>query len=199
MSIRPILRPGSSTLQWNVTSAPVGSVLARSICPTLAQWQPRSHICPHELWIVLDLDEDEWNNFSKFTLRLSWPAYHPTDISIKIYDPASLAVFSKQPRSTQPQKTRRKYARIQLVHTGVVAETTGSVFKDDSRYVVSIFAVLEPLYFGVLPKSVISVVITIMMVVLLGLPVAGVINNSLQNVVQLAKQELDPQSKAKTA
>jgi hypothetical protein len=40
--------------------------------------------CPHDLWIVLDLDDDgrhghngdmaAWKNYDRFTLRVSWPA-----------------------------------------------------------------------------------------------------------------------------
>jgi hypothetical protein len=37
--------------------------------------------CPHDLWLVLDLDGDgrhgdlgAWNNYDRFTLRVSWPA-----------------------------------------------------------------------------------------------------------------------------
>ena len=40
--------------------------------------------CPHDLWVLLDLDGDEWyghngvlalwKNYDRFTLRVSWPA-----------------------------------------------------------------------------------------------------------------------------
>jgi len=77
---RPILTARSSSLQWNITSAPLGSALSRTICGRLNQWRPEnSQPCPHELWLQLDLEDEEWKGFDKFTLRLSWPAF----VSIK--------------------------------------------------------------------------------------------------------------------
>lgn len=33
------------------------------------------HSCPHQLWTILDLDSHKWAHFSRFTLRVSWPAF----------------------------------------------------------------------------------------------------------------------------
>lgn len=74
---RPILSVQSSTLQWNLTAATSG-FLSQEICPNLEKWRPDSEsskLCPHELWVVLNLDENQWKNFDKFTLRLSWPTF----------------------------------------------------------------------------------------------------------------------------
>jgi len=73
---RPKLSARSSTLQLNILSAPLGSALPQAICGSLHQWQPGDpQPCPHELWLSLDLDDEEWKDFNKFTLRLSWPAF----------------------------------------------------------------------------------------------------------------------------
>ena len=35
-------------------------------------WDPKMY--PHEMWAILDLDQEGWKDYSKFTLRLSWAA-----------------------------------------------------------------------------------------------------------------------------
>ena len=74
---RHILEPENSTLQWNMISAPLEYTLSQSICVDLHEWHPVRNVdvCPHEFWLVLDLDQDGWKGYDKFTLRLSWPAY----------------------------------------------------------------------------------------------------------------------------
>ena len=74
---RHILQPENSTLQWNMISAPLEYTLPQSICLNLHEWHPvqKVDVCPHEFWLVLDLDQDGWKIYDKFTLRLSWPAY----------------------------------------------------------------------------------------------------------------------------
>lgn len=74
---RHILEPANSTLQWNMISAPLEYTLSKSICVDLHEWDPvqNVNVCPHEFWLVLDLDQDGWKDYDKFTLRLSWPAY----------------------------------------------------------------------------------------------------------------------------
>ena len=205
---RPKLTASSSTLQLNIISAPLGSVLPQAICRSLDQWQPeKPEPCPHELWLSLNLDDEEWKIFDKFTLRLSWPAFvsiqlpflfditqgsdadtqHPTQITMDIYDPTSLATFATKDSSSNMKKTRRKYARIQMVHSGVL--TPGIVLDDNSRYNVPFILTLEPLYLGILPKSVVPVVFAIVVATLLGLPIAAKINGGLQNIMLEAKRD----------
>ncbi|KIM35632.1 hypothetical protein M413DRAFT_347306 [Hebeloma cylindrosporum] len=187
----PELNATSSSLQLNVTSARLGSMLPRAICGTLDQWQlGNPQTCPHEVWLSLSVDDEGWKHFDKFTLRLSWPAFHPTQITMDIYDPTSLGAFTTKGTSsntTTMTKTRRRYARIQMVHTGVL--TPGIVLDDNSRYNVPFILTLEPLYFGVLPESVLPVVCAILCVILLGLPIAAKINGGLQTVVLEAKRD----------
>lgn len=211
---RPKLTARSSTLQLNILSAPLGSALPQAICGSLHQWQPGNpRPCPHELWLSLNLDDEEWKDFDKYTLRLSWPAFvsiqlsfylnitqgsdtdiqHPTQITMDIYDPSSLGTFATKDTSSNTEKARRKYARIQMVHSGVL--TPGIVLDDNSRYNVPFILTLEPLYFGVLPKSVVPVVFAIVVAILLGLPIAAKINGSLQNIMLEAKRDSIDHSK----
>lgn len=65
-----------------MTSAPLGTILPEELCPSLRSWgveRPHADLCRHELYVALDLDAPEWDEFEKFTLRLSWPAFvrHP--------------------------------------------------------------------------------------------------------------------------
>ena len=110
-----------------------------------------------------------------------------------IYDPSSLGTFATKDTSSNTEKTRRKYARIQMVHSGVL--TPGIVLDDNSRYNVPFILTLEPLYFGVLPKSVVPVVFAIVVAILLGLPIAAKINGSLQNIMLEAKRDSIDHSK----
>lgn len=72
-----ILSPEISTLQWKMISAPLEYAFSPSICSSLHEWHPvqNTNVCSHEFWLVLDLDQDGWKIYDKFTLRLSWPAY----------------------------------------------------------------------------------------------------------------------------
>ncbi|KAF8167266.1 hypothetical protein B0H34DRAFT_8845 [Crassisporium funariophilum] len=187
----PTLSPESSTLMMNVSSAPLGTVLPQSICANLDRWHPVENVetCPHELWVVLELDQDTWRAYDKFTLRISWAAFNPTDISMEIFDHASLSAYSKGDAAASTQKTRRKYARIQLVHTGVLTPGVTTPMDQELRYNMPIFLILEPLQFGVLPTSVVPVIIAILIVVVLGWPVSKKISTYLQTIVRDARIE----------
>jgi len=74
-----------------------------------------------------------------------------------------------------------------MVHSGVL--TPGIVLDDNSRYDVPFILTLEPLYLGVLPKSVVPVVFAILLAILLGLPIAAKINKGLQNIVLEARRD----------
>jgi len=110
-----------------------------------------------------------------------------------IYDPISLGNFSVNSPSSNAEKTRWKYARIQMVHSGVL--TPGIVLDDNSRYEVPFVLILEPLYLGVLPKSVVPVVFAIIVAIPLGLLIATKINGSLQNIMKDAKWDSVDQCK----
>jgi len=99
-------------------------------------------VCPHELWFVLDL-RGSWETYHKFTLRISYPAFFPADFRIDLYDP--------------PQSSHRlKYARIRAVDTGVLTPSPTS-----AQHVVEpvpFNLILEPLYLGVLPASLVPTI-----------------------------------------
>jgi len=91
-----------------------------------------------------------------------------------------------------PRKTRRKYARIQMVHTGVLTPAINGftrAFNETSRYEVPFVITLEPLYFGVLPSSLVPVVLTVLAILVAGLPIARRIHRYLEGIAQQAKEE----------
>lgn len=83
-----------------------------------------------------------------------------------------------------------------MVHTGVLTppifnnnSTTRSFDNETSRYNVPFVIILEPLHFGVLPSSVVSVVLAILAIVVVGLPIARNIHRYLEGIAQQAKAE----------
>ena len=81
-----------------------------------------------------------------------------------------------------------------MVHTGVLTptinnSTTRSFNNETSRYNVPFVIILEPLHFGVLPSSVVSVVLTILVILVVGLPIAKNIHRYLEGIAQQAKAE----------
>ena len=97
-------------------------------------------------------------------------------------------------RVTQSQhKTRRKYARIQMVHTGVLTPAIHNFtrsFNETSRYNVPFVITLEPLHFGVLPSSVVPVVLSILAILVVGIPISRKVHRYLEGIAQQAKEEL---------
>jgi hypothetical protein len=89
---------------------------------------------------------------------------------MKIFEPDDLLPSSNS-RQFKRTTTRRKYARIQFTHSGVLSPTSEPL-SDFSRYQVLVVVTLEPLHLGLLPKSVIPVLITILLVILSGTPFA---------------------------
>jgi hypothetical protein len=79
-----------------------------------------------------------------------------------------------------------------MVHTGVLTptiNTTTSSFNETSRYNVPFIIILEPLHFGILPSSVVSVVLTILAILVVGLPIGKKIHSYLEGIAQQAKAE----------
>lgn len=83
-----------------------------------------------------------------------------------------------------------------MVHAGVLTpsihnNTTTSSFNNNetSRYNVPFVIILEPLHFGILPSSVVSVVLTILVILVVGLPIARYIHTYLEGIAQQAKAE----------
>lgn len=110
------------------------------------------------VWLTLGLDNPQWSSYDKFTLRASWPASHPCDVYLKISDP--LHVPSQLLRNRPLHSTRTKYAQVYAVNTGV---PTPSSTGEDMTWLrlepIPLTLVLEPLLFGVLPQSIVPVLL----------------------------------------
>ncbi|KAJ7201273.1 hypothetical protein GGX14DRAFT_656119 [Mycena pura] len=154
----PVLRPRTTT-HWVFLPAPLGTALA-DVCPHAPDTSDDP--CAHERWFVLDLPDAQ---DAKYTLRLSYPTSSPADFTIDIHDPLAAAAFSPLPPQSLPAipaPTRRKYARIRAISTGV--RTPPSSFPYPFLPVpnatqraepeqVPIVLALEPLLLGLLPAS----------------------------------------------
>ncbi len=102
---------------------------------------------------------------------------------MKIFEPGDLPPTREGQPKRSNMRTRRKYARIQVIHSGVVTPTSEHM-KDSLRYQAPVVVTLEPLHLGALPGSVIPVLIAILLVILLGIPLATKIDYYLRLVAQ---------------
>lgn len=123
---------------------------------------------------------------------------------MSIHDPVSVgSLYSPQRRrenSPSKEMTRRKYARIHIVYTGVLTPSSDSAvmasrIKATTPLLVPFVLILEPLYFGVLPASMTQNVILIVFVAVLSLLVAPRMGTYLQQFVELAKKEIESKQK----
>lgn len=80
---RPVLSSAAPEMAWEGLPAPLHTK-CEGRCMI---WDADSS--EHEKWAVLDLDSSGWASFSKFTLRISWPAFVSTwfhDALRQVYD-----------------------------------------------------------------------------------------------------------------
>ncbi|KAJ7103088.1 hypothetical protein B0H15DRAFT_810873 [Mycena belliarum] len=135
-----------TTTDWTLAPAPLGTPHA-AVCSSTP--------CAHELWLVLEPTAD-----AKHTLRLSYAASSPTDFLIDVLDPgAAAALLSLPPSAAAHEKsveTHTKYARIRAVDTGV---RTPPFNITEEAAPVAFVLVLEPLYGGVLPATVVPLLL----------------------------------------
>ncbi|KIP04166.1 hypothetical protein PHLGIDRAFT_206044 [Phlebiopsis gigantea 11061_1 CR5-6] len=144
----PILSPASPEITSTLTPVPLNTW--QDVC------SEEDLTCPHDLWTVLDLDHSAWERFSKFTLRVSLPANHPADCVIDVFRPSELPFPTTPPKDVSAEGdlgTRLQYARIRLKDIGIRTPP----FTYSRSDAVPFTVVLEPLYFGVLPASVVPV------------------------------------------
>ncbi|KAF5368845.1 hypothetical protein D9758_002952 [Tetrapyrgos nigripes] len=157
---RPVFSPQENEGRFDIVPAPLGTLM-KHVCAGPEDLLSRTPQCPHEIWLKLDLDQDRWISFSKFTLRISWPASSPADFSINIYNPEQVATrfqVSSTPNPSAPDRnTRTKYARIRLVDTGVRTPMQHSFPPPPTIARVPFMVIVEPLYLGVIPASVLPV------------------------------------------
>ncbi|KAF8079138.1 hypothetical protein FPV67DRAFT_98729 [Lyophyllum atratum] len=195
----PRLNNTHNEREWTILPAPLGTPL-RQVCGHGSHaLKAYGHSCPHELWMVLDLTRD-WTTYSSFTLRLSWPASHPADFSIQIHDfetlSAHFGVALQPTQDTTAHKPPQRYARIRAVDRGVLAPTPKSHATDTKPAVsfplsVPFIVVLEPLYFGVLPASVLPVLAYILLACIASYFAVPKITRHLNGIAAQAKKELE--------
>ncbi|KAI0696023.1 hypothetical protein C8T65DRAFT_583767 [Cerioporus squamosus] len=161
----PELLPHDSEKLVSVQPAPVDTPIATMCEPVSAASLGK---CPHEQWVSIGLDDPAWMPYSKFTLRVSWPASHPADFFIDTYTPEGLAELVYGDRASDyitaaDQDTRRRMlARIRLVSGGVLMPA--ALQKNATLQSVPFIVTVEPLLLGVLPGSVIPTVACILLV-----------------------------------
>jgi len=113
---------------------------------------------------------------------------------MEVFEPSFLVSFESA-RPPGEHMSRRKYARIQLAHTGVLTPSSETI-DDVSIRKVSISLTLEPLHFGFLPGSVIPAILAIAMVIVLGVQLASRINNFFLPISSMAIEEAKAGQKA---
>ncbi|KAI0721191.1 hypothetical protein C8Q72DRAFT_787925 [Fomitopsis betulina] len=127
--------------------------------------------CPHEHWLTLRLDDPTWSTYSRFTFRLSWPASSPADFDVEVKSAEALS--SKLPEDTQGcdisvrKRSRRMYARVRVVDAGVRTPIADGSHEHATPEPVPVILILEPLYLGVLPTSVLPTVAFVGVVILI--------------------------------
>lgn len=113
-----------------------------------------------------------------------------------ILDPVSL-LNSSTMGAKSTSSTRNKYARLRFVHTGVLSPTHSALQNDPTRYQVSVHLILEPLLFGVLPQSVVPVIVSILFILIFGYPISRKLGSLLQKVARQADAELRQENQKK--
>ncbi|KAG2035667.1 hypothetical protein BDR03DRAFT_1093014 [Suillus americanus] len=200
----PILNYQNNQGHWNVDPALLDTPLQQVCESETGTDSANPFSCLHELWITLDLDDENWMSYSKFTLRLSWPASSPADFLLEIYSPqAILTRLSRLPRQsaidgasiTPPHlsrtglsTTRLKYARIRVVDTGVRTPTPD--LPASAVHAIPFILVLEQLYFGVLPASLVPTVCFLIPVLSCAALATPWILSYLDHFIKQARQEL---------
>lgn len=130
--------------------------------------------CAHEAWVLLELDDPLWKDFRKFTLRISWPASHPAAFYVETMPAAAAVLASKQLNETASAtdkdaggadrvQTRRQYARIRAVNTGVRPSPSAHFGPVEVPFAL----LLEPLYLGIVPGSVLPILGLLLPVIIL--------------------------------
>ncbi|KAE9393778.1 hypothetical protein BT96DRAFT_772456, partial [Gymnopus androsaceus JB14] len=145
-----ILNPKANEKRFDVIPAPLGTPVI-GVCSSTAGLLSKVPNCPHEIWIKLDLDEGDWKTYEKFSLRVSWPGSSPAKFHINILNSEATASRFAGKAITPQRRTRVKFARIRVVDIGVVSPMSGLTQTLSIPFIVT----LDPLYFGVIPASLI--------------------------------------------
>ena len=100
-----------------------------------------------------------------------WPGQSPADFDIEVK--SAEALFSERPEDAQRSdvgihaRTRIMYARVRVVDAGVRTPTADDSHEHATLEPISFIIVLEPLYFGVLPASVLPTVTFLAVVIII--------------------------------
>ncbi|RXW24578.1 hypothetical protein EST38_g1320 [Candolleomyces aberdarensis] len=227
----PSLNYTDSVLHYNLTANPLGTPrneVNKGPCTRLYHWTPETtpEKCLQELWIALEHDDENWLNYDKFTLRLSYSASvrvllssppsllylherkFPVKAYLKIFDASDIAPL---PRPGPPRRfrnrrmnkyhVRRKFARIQLVNTGVLNPKSELAESGQDPTTlpgpVPIIVRLEPLMFGVIPQSVIPTIFALAGAVVVGTFVARAMVGRLRGEAEQYAATTESESKEK--
>ncbi|KAF4573552.1 hypothetical protein EYR36_008070 [Pleurotus pulmonarius] len=206
----PTLRFESNEGLWNITPAPVGTPMHSVRGPPFSaqtgssdglssKSTPDSPFSggeyQQELWLALDLSAEAWKRYTKFTLRLSWPASSPADFDLRIYDAQGLrnALGDRVPptheQNVKVSPARARYARVRAVSTGVFTPKSPSSASSKQRTSVPFALILEPLYFGVLPISLASTLLLMVPVVASAIILVPRIIAHFEGIVSGARRE----------
>ncbi|KAH7915740.1 hypothetical protein BJ138DRAFT_1169765 [Hygrophoropsis aurantiaca] len=199
--------------QWTLQPALIDTNLKQVCEPDYDSVSPENSpfLCPHEVWVTLNLDDQSWRAYSRFTLRLSWPASSPADYQIDIHTPKSLSTYLSRWQNnwthhnaffgtadvshSSSTVTRQKYARIRVVDTGVFTPAPHLQSQDYVVKPVSFIIILEQLYLGFLPASFLPTVCFLVPVLLAAAMIAPYLIRYLDRFVRQAREELE-QSRA---
>ncbi|KAI0253289.1 hypothetical protein BJV78DRAFT_226556 [Lactifluus subvellereus] len=162
-----VLHPGANeVIVRDRAAAPLG-IPHNPLCDAdnngddmLSFFERRRKLCPHDLWLALDLDGEDaaWANYDWFTLRVSWPASHSAQVALSMHRAPSLAPSES---ASSQQTARLHIVHIRLAQEGVRVPTA---VEKEVEEVVPLVVLLEPLVLGVLPVSVIPVGWTLLVV-----------------------------------
>lgn len=109
----------------------------------------------HSLWLSYDMDRQ---NFDAYTIRLSWPASHPTEFRIRPYEGCENSA-----KSGCDDDANLLYVHVTAVTTGVRPYSALSIASE----AVPFHILLEPLRLSVVPASLIPFLFLLVFVVVL--------------------------------
>jgi len=123
---------------------------------------------------------------------------YPTDFHVQLYEPDTLRAWLSNAVSDEPSTvsqpslfripSRRKYARIRLIDTGVLTPTR-DMLPPRTAEAVPFNLILEPLYLGVLPASVLPIVLFLVPIIVLAGLMVPFINTYLEGIIRTARLE----------
>jgi hypothetical protein len=181
----------------HTSEASEGTQVPLTVLPTASQTTLRraceefvNLTCPYEQWLSFELDEP---HYSSYTLRISWPAFHPADFLIRAYKGLPASQPSHEKKAWTADIPMRVYAHVTAVSTGVRPDC-GSCVPGP----VPFHLILEPLVLGMIPASLVPLVAFLAVIGLLAWIAFRYIWVHIKGVGTEAKQELAMMARGKT-